>query len=93
MTTWEPWTPEVGQRVRLRMTTECRYCRPDVLTLDGQPGVVEDIGHGPAPTTDPDWQSHRYWVRLDDRRLGTVGLTHQAAAELIPMGDGMGDGL
>lgn len=84
---WEPWQPVVGTRVRVAISPECRYCRADYQTLNGQPGTIEDIGHGPAPTTDRDWQSHRSWVRLDDLRYGTVGLTHQAAAELVLLDD------
>ncbi len=74
---WEPWTPQVGQRVRIKLSTECpQFFGND---FDGAIGTVVDavtneylISHGYT-------HGHRFEVGIDGgpKRI-------YAAAELEP---------
>ena len=69
---WEPWHPQVGDRVRVRMRGECQAIPPAssafgqeednhgvVAFLDGEMGVVKGFD-GPMP-------GHSYVVLMDAR--------------------------
>lgn len=78
---WEPWTPEVGQRVRVRISPECDYCDIDE---DGMTAVVELIDEI-DPTLDYTLNAHRWWVILDVPPDGYVHRRNYAAIELEPL--------
>lgn len=47
---WEPWTPQIGQRVRVSLSAECQFRYTTGIThhpvMDGAIGVVrEGVGH------------------------------------------------
>ncbi len=80
---WEPWKPEVGQRVRVRISLECAYCLDPMfpkcydraLSDDGRTGTVVTVGHGGCclfdgehDDLDPAHAAHTVWVKWDDRR-------------------------
>jgi hypothetical protein len=57
---YEPWSPEVGQRVRVRLNPECRHFENNQSDFEGRTGTVIAVlerGH-----RDP---AHRYRVVLD----------------------------
>lgn len=83
----EPWTPpglrfEVGQRVRVRVSTECLYCCDPrfkacyerALADDGRTATVYSVGHGDCTCRfgdeEPDaaHMAHDIWVKWDYRR-------------------------
>ena len=88
---WEPWTPQVGDRVRVRLSGECPYCFEG-----GEFDSGEEIQDGDAVTVSrirtelEMWEEgcsdaglmHRYWVLND---LGQM--SHFAAAELELLSD------
>jgi hypothetical protein len=81
--TWAPWTPKVGQRVRVRVSLECQYCLDPrfrqcyerALADDGRTATVYSVGHdecscrydGDDPP-DAGHVAHDVWVKWDDRR-------------------------
>lgn len=84
---WEPWQPVEGQRVRIRLSAECRVTWPDrphdpphLAEFDGLEGEVKAWAF-PVPT-------HRYAVVFDapiaqgDRLIGGA---YFAAIELEPV--------
>lgn len=83
---WEPWVPEVGQRVRVRLNGECPcpHCgyshtlanSPDIVTVTGVDGLA--ICKSCHRVVD---NGHRFAVRADD---GTHGML--AAIEMEPVG-------
>jgi hypothetical protein len=100
-TIWEPWRPEVGQRVQIRLSGECQHEATSVhlvtgvemgrayghpADLDGRTGQV-----GVAPTpSDLSWSDgHVYAVYLDEPLLVADGVRvvglALAACELIPL--------
>ena len=59
---WEPWTPAVGDRVRVRLSAECPVTwTHDAPELDGVTGWVRETGplHHFA--------GHEYYVEFDRR--------------------------
>lgn len=80
---FEPWVPEVGQHVRVRVSLECLYCCDPRFTAcyeravadDGRTGTVYEVGH-PDPCfvcfgeDEPDraHMAHHVWVKWDERR-------------------------
>ena len=84
---WEPWVPEIGQRVRVLSRPECFYCREDHDPEVGQTGVVT---HFAPPSMDETGASAHYiWIRFDDptiaeRTVARCDISHFAAAELEP---------
>lgn len=86
---WEPWQPKVGDRVRVRVSSECQQ-HPhsiDVDTrdgVDGLTGTVMDTGRSRRP-------GHPYFVVLDRPvpcRFNMSGFVHGAvcaAVELDPL--------
>jgi hypothetical protein len=91
--TWEPWQPQVGQRVRLRLSPECSWCRPR-QRWHGERGTVTSIGEAPPDVSVPGsfsqrYFAHRYTVRLDLPRADGFAAAYGgsfAAAELEPVG-------
>ena len=93
---YEPWTPEVGQRVRVRISAECQV-RPDpgsgadrsgvighVEWEDGLTGVVMPHPVGEAMAA----QGHRYMVKWDQERIlddERFNASPYAAIELEPI--------
>lgn len=68
---WEPWTPQLGQRVRVRLSGECRehftayqddtpYFRPvpHYAEEDGRVGAVTEVRQ--------DEQGHRFYVDFEE---------------------------
>lgn len=95
---WEPYTLEVGQRVRVRLSAECPL-RANTLQLPGQPastrittghpvwvdgrvGRVSRCEHQPCPF---ERYGHTWVVRLRDPSAAICWLTHFALAELEPL--------
>ena len=70
---WEPWTPKVGDRVRIRLNGECAQNWPHDYAYGGNCPGVRRIGHderehdrtGTIRITDMPVQSHPYLVKLD----------------------------
>ena len=59
---WEPWTPAVGDRVRVRLSAECPVTwTHDAPELDGAPGYVRNI----FPAHEWQGQGHNYYVAFD----------------------------
>ena len=85
---WKPWSPEIGQRVRVLNRPECFYCREDHDLEVGQTGVVT---HFASPCMDePGASAHDIWIRFDDptiaeRTVARTGISHFAATELEPV--------
>ncbi len=93
---WEPWQPEIGQRVQLRLSAECRFRylygnrTEHFPESDGAVGVVESIDGCTPSEHDP---SHRYCVRFKPEHpvvagpngRGTLSSHCFAAAELVPV--------
>lgn len=79
----EPWTPVVGDRVRLRENAECphRTIKVPVGSHDGKPGTVIAVvsPDDPRLAVPPRHPSHRFVVGYDD---GTRVLS--SASELDP---------
>lgn len=73
-TYWEPWRPAVGQRVRIRLSRECRghYSTPrlDVAAMERQidrrTGTVVD----PEEVRGGSFGAHPYLVRPDEPAVG-----------------------
>jgi hypothetical protein len=91
---WEPWQPEVGQRVRVLSRPECFYCREDEAAEAGAAGVVTSLKESPYLTgsADPGEAAHHIWVQFDDPMIATRTVhgcqeSHFAAAELAPLDD------
>jgi hypothetical protein len=95
-TVYEPWSPKVGDRVRVRLSGECRWDRDGAAEddpshdaiLDGQLGTVVEIDR-------PAWhRGHDYFVALDvcpcgePREEGEPCCEWFAAVELEPLGLG-----
>jgi hypothetical protein len=91
---WEPWVPAVGQRVRVRFTSECR-ARPHTdspqgdLAMPGhfawEDGVTGVVTYDQIDTIQ---QGHRFMVRWDtvrDHRGYRLTGAVYAAAELRPL--------
>ena len=97
---WEPWVPEVGQRVRIRLSGECRgqTIRTGVLVshlpqMDGRTAVVK-VAH-PAHLILPGcgWReigAHRFLVETEEKielvpgRPPYIATVAYCAAELEP---------
>lgn len=79
---FRPWTPKPGDRVRVRVSLECRYCLDPRFTAcyeraladDGRTATVYDVGHAECicqievDDGGPDHQGHDIWVAWDERR-------------------------
>ena len=71
---WEPWTPTIGQRVRIRVSAECRARwndSPDCIghpeTFDGRTGVFDEDDQGQGHLPPPETQAtHPYGVTFDE---------------------------
>lgn len=81
---WKPWTPKVGDRVRVRVNMECSYCLDPhfpkcydmALSDDGRTGTVYDVGHDRCSCRwedeedgpSEDHLGHDVWIKWDERR-------------------------
>lgn len=83
---WDPWKPEVGQRVRVHLSAECNGrvgLLMHVIEEDSRTGTVRTV----EPWIFPD---HPYHVYLDERVPATpawdcaFSSNWYAAAELVP---------
>jgi hypothetical protein len=87
---WQPWQPGIGDRVRVRLSGECRWDRDGAATATDNPGHdrVLDGQLGTAVEYDPNiWHSdHDYFVALDTSPFDDVG-EWLTAAELEPVGE------
>lgn len=75
-------TFEVGERVRVRVSAECRYCLDPqyeqdyarALSEDGRVGTIVSVGHNGCcfswDDPDPVHEAHRIWVKWAERRDG-----------------------
>lgn len=87
---WEPWTPQIGQRVRVRSRPECYYCREYGEEEAGLAGTVFAIRPPCEPNdeqrgrAEPGAYAHRFWVKLDVQVDG-CNFAHFAAIELEPV--------
>lgn len=95
---WEPISFAVGDRVRVRLSAECRmdwavpgedFGHPIVdghpSNFDGATGVIDEVGSGP-----PAWASHPYGVLFARRLRCSCGADEAiggwfAASELEPL--------
>lgn len=98
---WEPWTPKMGQRVRVRLSPECRGLSHESTVEEGYVGYR--VGHpeeidgctGTVGLFPPDMarihtdDSHPYWVDLKTspyvKGRGYCYGTALAAAEIEPL--------
>ncbi len=85
---WEPYSFQVGDRVRVSISGECAYCERDRLALNDLLGQVVQVTHddeasyGRDPTWARQYAAHHSWVTLN----GDVDLPYQCAAiELEPL--------
>ena len=66
---WEPWQPEIGQRVRIRLSAECNVSWCDDRYRDGHP-IEADGATGTVVKDRPDpplWgATHPYVVVFDE---------------------------
>lgn len=67
---WEPWKPEPGQRVRIRLSAECDVQFWGPLALRGHPSEFEALTGTvlqptPYPSLAPWLNTHPYFVELD----------------------------
>jgi hypothetical protein len=87
---WEPWRPEIGQRVRVRISAECREDwgrgpEGHPSWADGLTGIVVDKPYCVQNANPQALARHPYSVLLDeDGPGGTYGL-RMAAIELEPI--------
>ena len=80
---YEPWVPQVGQRVRVRVSAECLYCcdprfvacYEQAIANDGREATVYSVGHAVTCSCqmngeppDPAHLAHDIWVKWDERR-------------------------
>ena len=81
---WQPWTPQPGQRVRVRLSGECRLHDGPlawVRSADGMVGtVIERREGGPFCKQFPG----HVWAVLYDRAIDWCTGATYAAAELEP---------
>lgn len=89
---WEPWTPRIGERVRVRISPECRdHARsmyPDYLeAVQGQTGTVIEWGARAwqAPLFERKFPGHRYPVQIDRPCADGRDKVVLAASELEPL--------
>lgn len=89
-TVYEPWQPQIGQRVMIRPNPECPLCTE--RDCAGATGIVESIDYSvdePDPAEWPyqderdpglDVAGHYYWVKTDRpvRYRGDVGRIYEA---------------
>lgn len=61
---WEPWTPEKGQRVRVKLSGECRGMYWPLVAGGHEPAMNGKEGRVYA--TWPDRSGHNYLVILDE---------------------------
>jgi hypothetical protein len=74
------WRPQVGERVRIRVSAECPYCvdirypasMAEALANDGRAATVVEIGHtskccAPLDQRDPVHLAHEFWVKWEER--------------------------
>ncbi|MFN0070338.1 MAG: hypothetical protein ACKVVP_02465 [Chloroflexota bacterium] len=78
---FEPWHPEEGQRVRVRLNPECRHFEDNQTSFEGRVGTV--IAVLERGNRDP---AHRYRVVLD----GDVWSYWVLAAVELELIDGLG---
>lgn len=82
---YEPWQPQIGQRVRIRASAECPVRNPVAARLDDECGQVAEIDR-----SDPN--GHFYRVAIDHPELFEDPWMHLfgtwcAAIELEPVGE------
>jgi hypothetical protein len=80
---WEPWRPEIGQRVRVRLSEECNLIG-HAPAEDGAVGMHIEVGREGEP------DCHIYAVRFDPPLTAprrTIYATWYAAIELEPAHD------
>jgi hypothetical protein len=88
---WEPWSPQVGQRVRIRLNRECRLqMTGHGAWANGLVGVVEAVIHpeGDSITSEP---GHRFLVVYAQEQIvdgRPLGGSRYAAVELEPIKEG-----
>lgn len=96
---WEPWRPEIGQWVRVRLSAECNqswFVTPihaygsNVLQLDRHPAAL-DGATGEVIRVVEDDGGHPYLVEFDEpvriRLTARVAQSLHAALELEPLTD------
>ena len=82
---YEPWTPQLGQRVKVVLSPECDYCN---VEEDGRIGTVVTLGHLPGVDSYR-IAAHRVWVRFDDVQPLDTGASNFAVVELEPCTHGV----
>lgn len=89
---YEPWTPEVGQRVRVSISPECQsHARAMeshyIPVANGRTGTVVTWGRydGLQDNIEARYPGHRYMVRLDVPLAPDRPRIILAAAELEPL--------
>jgi hypothetical protein len=78
---YEPWAPDVGQRVRVHLNPECRHFDGNQSTFEGRVGTVTGVLE--QGNAEP---AHRFRVTLDGDSWSYWVL---AAVELEPI-EGLG---
>ena len=96
---WQPWRPQFGQRVRLRLSGECERVWPCCNAEDKVVGHPEVVGGATGTVTfcpahincASKYPDHPYLVRLDQTVMCPHGqaivAAHFAALELDPLDD------
>lgn len=90
---WEPWTPEVGQRVRVRLSGECQFAEQNggAHTVYIEPFSEDGVIGRAVPAVWPTAleAGHAYFVAFEDGQgaasSGRGGW--YAAMELEPIGE------
>lgn len=75
---WEPWVPEVGQRVRIRLSAECPF-NFGAPHLAGRTGTVVDAVTNERLLELGHTHGHRFEVKIDG-----YGWSIYTASELEP---------
>ena len=77
---YEPWPPQIGQRVRVSVSPECTYCNPEEHNGTGTVSLIDPIDL----TRSYRLAAHRIWVTLDTPLEGYERHQNYAAIELEP---------
>jgi hypothetical protein len=82
---WEPWRPEIGQRVRVRISPECVLVDGDGTVFhhaEWHDGVTGVVYRDDFPLGWPNRAGHRFAVKVDQPVGGRIAV---AAIELEPV--------
>lgn len=83
---WEPWTPEIGQKVRIRRSAECPY-RDEWMHAESEPDGAEGEVWSSFPRMfgESPCDGHDLMVSFGSDAEGRTVCGWFAAAELAPI--------